>query len=531
MSKSFPRHTPFLIFFIAAFSHTAMVSGQASDARSAAVHAAQEGNRGKAAIIADSLSNSEERHAAYREIAAAFQSKTDGNPVSSAAGGGTQADFGPLINLITTTIRPDTWDANGGPGAVVPFPAGVAIDARGMLNRLETVDKRPSVPTMLAPSQGGHQDSQLRKVSLPRLERVVFRCILAGEPIPEIAWKLAGLQRVTHILVDEEHQDLILAGPYNEADPALRLDDLLVLFESTSRGSGKLGCSIEPRQENLVRTQAFLQRTSNSAAASSRTSDWHHKLRETLGRQEITIEGVPNTSRVARVLVAADYHMKLIGMGIEPGGQNVPSYLELFAEANRTGAASLDLLRWWFTLDYEKLEASPDRGTYRLYGNGVQVQCESELLGDGGERVHTGRASLENRQFARGFTDNYMSLCEQYAVYRQFTAVCDLSLACALIQSEKLVDRCKWTPAWWHSPVLEAIVPREAAPREVDSVVNRCRVNRRQTVTGVSGGVSLDPHYEIRSKWQPMEAAAAERLQTSLRSQTSYQTNPRWYWD
>src|ERR1700690_3748320 len=44
--------------------------------------------------------------------------------------GGSEADFDPLINLITSTIAPSTWSEMGGPGSVAPFPAGVYIDGQ-----------------------------------------------------------------------------------------------------------------------------------------------------------------------------------------------------------------------------------------------------------------------------------------------------------------------------------------------------------------------------------------------------------------
>lgn len=42
-------------------------------------------------------------------------------------GGGVMADFEPLIELIQTTIAPDTWDAVGGPGAVSEFQNNLSL--------------------------------------------------------------------------------------------------------------------------------------------------------------------------------------------------------------------------------------------------------------------------------------------------------------------------------------------------------------------------------------------------------------------
>jgi general secretion pathway protein D len=44
-----------------------------------------------------------------------------------AAGGAAMADFDTLIELITSTIAPDSWDAVGGPGAIESFPTNLSL--------------------------------------------------------------------------------------------------------------------------------------------------------------------------------------------------------------------------------------------------------------------------------------------------------------------------------------------------------------------------------------------------------------------
>jgi hypothetical protein len=57
-------------------------------------------------------------------------------PAAVVGGGGTQADFDALIELITSTIEPDTWTDVGGPGAIDEFSGGVFVDASGLLRRV-----------------------------------------------------------------------------------------------------------------------------------------------------------------------------------------------------------------------------------------------------------------------------------------------------------------------------------------------------------------------------------------------------------
>ena len=51
-------------------------------------------------------------------------------------GGGSQPDFDSLIDLITSTIRPTSWEDVGGPGSIKPFPTGVIVNPQGVLRPL-----------------------------------------------------------------------------------------------------------------------------------------------------------------------------------------------------------------------------------------------------------------------------------------------------------------------------------------------------------------------------------------------------------
>ena len=48
-------------------------------------------------------------------------------PGPGGLGGGPQADFDSLIELITTTIEPDTWDEVGGEGSIAPFETNLSL--------------------------------------------------------------------------------------------------------------------------------------------------------------------------------------------------------------------------------------------------------------------------------------------------------------------------------------------------------------------------------------------------------------------
>ena len=49
------------------------------------------------------------------------------SPMGGAGGGGSFADFQSLIDLIQTTVVPDTWEALGGPSTMAPYPQNLSL--------------------------------------------------------------------------------------------------------------------------------------------------------------------------------------------------------------------------------------------------------------------------------------------------------------------------------------------------------------------------------------------------------------------
>jgi hypothetical protein len=438
---------------------------------------------------------------------------------ASSPGGAANADFDSLIDLIVSTVASETWAENGGGEAEIrPFPTGVWVDAAGTLQLAKTAIQSPELTTRRgtaprAESLAGanpRRRSKLRFISLPRLEREIVRRQEAHQPLDPALLTLAGLQRVRYVFVYPESGDLVLAGPAGDwrvhpqghivsadtGQPVVRLDDLLTLLRRARPSPDSFfGCAINPRQAALAATQEYLDRTSARPLEPRRRNDWLETIRSTLGRQDVEIFGIDPTSRTARVLVQADVHMKLIGMGLESGVDGVESYLDSIKSASRRAGASpppaMSVLRWWFALHYAAIHTSPAGDAYELVGQGVRVLSENELLAAKGQRVHTGQSDPLNLQFAHNFTAHFAALADKYPIYGELRNIFDLSLAVALIQADKLADRVGWKPdRLVDSEKLR--LPAWPAPREVDTVANLVEVNRRQIVAGVSGGVMVD---------------------------------------
>jgi hypothetical protein len=491
---------------------------------------------------------------------ALFNANAPNGTTTGRQGAGANADFESLMDLIQSTVATATWAENGGGEAEMrPFPTGVLVDAAGTL-RLRTKDspasllaaKRGAVPRESEIAAGDaakaatavRGESALRFVSLPRLEREIARRQEAREPLESAMLTLAGLQRAQYIFVYPESGDLVLAGPAGDwrvddgrivstrtQQPVVRLDDLLVLLRrGDDAATSHFGCSINPRQEALAKTQAFLASSSQKPLEPGRRKKWLGELRDTVGKQDIEIFGIDPTSRVAGVLVEADYHMKLIGMGLADGVDGVDSYLDSVASlGKRAGASSppMSVLRWWFALHYQSIESSPDDDAFELVGQGVRVLCENELLAAHGQRVHTGQSDPLNRQFAESFTSHFAELSEKYPVYGELRNIFDLAMAVALIHDEDLADRVKWTPTLF-AKADELPLPKSAAPKLIETVINHRIVNRTQIVAGVSGGVMIAPEDVLHES----RASSDSRLDEKRgMSRPNASEAVAWWWD
>jgi hypothetical protein len=478
------------------------------------------------------------------------------------SGGAASADFDSLIDLIVSTVANETWAENGGGEAEIrPFPTGVMIDAAGTLQLLKSTAPAPELaarrgaapPIAAAKSGDARRTSQLRFVSLPRLEREIIRRQDAHEKFDPALLTLAGLQRVEYIFVypgednsksgDAMPGDLVLAGPAGDwrvdpfgrivsaesGEPIVRLDDFLTLFRRAQQSKSTFfGCAINPRQAALAATQAYLDKTAARPIEPSRRKAWLKQLRETLGRQDVEIFGIDPTSRVARVLVEADVHMKLIGMGLEDGVPGVESYLAS-VKASGQPPAAMSVLRWWFALRYAAIRTSPAGDAYELVGDGACVLSENEALAAQGQRVHTGQSDPLNQQFADSFTAHFAALADKYPIYGELRTIFDLSLAVALIDADKLAERAHWKP----TRLLDnekLRLPRGPAPREVDTVANCVVVNRRQIIAGVSGGVMVDAEKTLANRTAETSTTLST-VRGAAPAAIAADDSIRWWWD
>ncbi len=430
-------------------------------------------------------------------------------------GAAANADFDSLIDLIVSTVEHDSWMENGtGEGEIQPFPNGVWADAVAAATVAATA--AAAAPEYRGPEASAApadpaRPSPRRFVSLPRLEAELIRRQAAGEPLDEAMLALAGLERIDYVLVDEASRDLVLVGPAGawEANeeaqmvsaqtgrPIVRLDDLLAMWRHGATDPKPFGCSINPRQAGLQRVQEYVAASSAEPLEPGERPRWVAGLRDSLGKQDTEFFGVDADSRVARVLLAADYHMKLIGMGLVDGVEGVESYLDSVEVDADGNVPPMTVLRWWFAMQPAAIASDAARTAFTMPHGVVSVLSENELLAARGQRVHTGKSEELNRRFAASFTQSFEQIAEKYPLYRELEQLFELSLAVELIRREGLAERAGWLPTVFSTEALLRL-PKAHVPSELESVINHRVVRRRHIVAGVSGGVWVDAVKSLR---------------------------------
>ena len=458
-------------------------------------------------------------------------------------GGGSGADFTALIELVQKETAGPWDDEEPGTGTISEFEAGVRVDPKGVLYRLTKEEQTGRLAALGVQARTAtlnedmSRQSEMRMVSLTRLEAEVSRRVDSGEPVVESMRKLAGLSQIKYVFVYPESNEIVIAGPAegwkydangvavgtNSGKPALQLDDLVTVLRTFSPGARQMfGCSIDPRPEGLKAVKQFVTDSQNAGPlAAGGAKNWATQIGDKLGRQDITIYGVPTNSNVARVILEADYKMKLIGIGKLEGGSNVPDYFELTQRHPEFATSNIEALRWWLSMKYEAVLHNSDRTSFEIAGSSVQCKSENEHLKDTGERVQSGKAEPINEMFAQNFTDNYNELAAKEPVFSDLKSVFDLALVAALIEREDLDGKTHWNRGAF--AVNGAYKSASFnVPKSVDTVVNHRVYKGKDIVVQVAGGVRAD--------------VAAIVSDESLQKESTSATKPalpegRWWWD
>lgn len=466
-----------------------------------------------------------------------------------ALSGGVQADFQSLIRLLQAETSGPWLDTDGEGGTITEYQNGVAVSPNGLLGSLKKEEHTGRLKALGVIARKADlnasvaQQSELRFVSLTQLEREASKRLTEGRPIVETMKNLAGITQLKYLVVDPKSRDVLIGGPseawkydsngnpvgVKSGRPTLQLDDLVTVLRTfADDGPQNFGCSFNPRQEGLKQLQAFVEQSNaRGPLDAGAVKGWVNQLQSKLGPQDIELWGVPRDSRVARVVIEADYRLKMIGIGKLEGGPHVPSIFELMTVEEQK-SSKLDALRWWLTMKYDSILHSPDHTVFEIQGPSVQCLSEDQYLTEKGERVGTGQASATNRAFAANFTKHYAELAQRDIAFADLQNVFDLALVAALLKNEGVANRIGWDSGSFapHAMYQPAVY---AAPREVESVANHHVYRGKDIVVQVAGGVRGDLMSVVRDR-QVMKSSEPLKDLTSRAPATDLPPG-RWWWD
>jgi hypothetical protein len=407
------------------------------------------------------------------------------------------------VVLLATTAAPAI--AQMGMGFGGQAVGGISVDAHGIVRTLDPEASQALAARrreLLAQGAGvAGKPAALRKVSLARLCKAVDEFTSSGKPLSADVIFLGGLERITHVFVDPDGHDVILAGPADAAviDPAgnvvsaasgrplLQLEDLITALRAIDAArAGGIRCSIDPSPEGVTKLQRYLGSLSTIGANPEATL---RTMENVLGPQKVSVGGVPAESRMAQVLVAADYRMKRIGMGLEPSGvAALPSYLSMVPAGGTSGAT---LPRFWLEADYDPIIRDPDELAWQLSGRRMKCLTESDIFAAGGPARGKAPADKVAQAWCSAMTEHYDDLARRQPVFAELTNCVDLCVVAALIHGRQLDKRAGLDLA----PLVDATrlrLPAYEAPATLSTVATGFKKGSRWIVSA-SGGVQFQP--------------------------------------
>lgn len=432
--------------------------------------------------------------------------------------------------------------AGGGTTTFAQPIAGVDVDARGVL-KMKRFDRGLHRQRMAAAKQNAGGDlmkpSKLRKVSLNRLEAELSRRLEAGESIQDDVKGLAGLTSVQYVFYYPESRDVVIAGPaegfYTDASdrltgvetgkPIVLLEDLIVAMRAYAPHSPPtdvISVSIDPTAEGLERLQRFMAQAGRNVQR-PQTRWLAENLRNNLGLQTVSIRGIPSETHFARVLVEADYRMKLIGIGLEQLPVPVKSYV---ARANPVAASRNALQRWYFQPNYDGVSVSQDGLAMNIGNRAVELVGANERVAAGGERVATKGGNRASQAFCKDFTEKYSLIASKVRIYAEMQQLIDLAIAAAYIQEQDFYGQAQWDmPVFGNESAYQ--VNTWTAPEQVETAVNAIWKGNT-LMTPLGGGVNVQPRLALSGDRVTLVSKNADAQKAAGPTNLN---SGQWWWD
>lgn len=415
---------------------------------------------------------------------------------------------------------------------------GISVDADGAVRNVSLQERDGYLQSLRnvvrEPGRELEQPIQLRMVSLSKLQREIERAMAADEPLSDAVLYLAGLQRVEYVFVYPESNDIVLAGPAEgwtvrqdatvvgkkSGRPVLQLEDLLTALRTVEAARQQaISVSIDPTPEGEQRLNQLLSQVRTGGNFNPAVLE--SAMRKAFGPQMVKLSTVPQDSRMAQTLVAADYRMKRLAMNLDESPvAGLPSYMEMIRHGGTSAGAQP---RWWIACDYDALLHSEDKLAWRLTGLGVKALTEDEYVDPSGTRSGTGRANQLAQRWADSFTEKFDELCVHNAAFGDLRNCMDLNIVATLISAHDLekVAGCDFGLLRGQDGKLE--LPAWSTPQTIDPECSFIRGRSGWTVSA-SGGVEINPWKVVSQDSRPAPELSGVRS-------SALQNGDNWWWN
>lgn len=339
-----------------------------------------------------------------------------------------------------------------GAAAFLPFlPRGVGAQEGGGLDECKvaapTLEPRPQVAVSLRALS-----RQLEQCQGGDGEGVRFfrsRCARYGN--------FLGMTRLDGVVVDRANRDIILWGLREERAPRLSFDDFVIALRAAS------GKYVETRNGQRYRVSPGI-----SLDADGKTFDALDALdvREPGGRARyvqicgspmvVRVDGMPRHTRLAKLLVDADFRMKLVGFSevVLPirdpflGSSEMHARQDFFfKKAGRPSPVRFTALRMWFEPGAFSYEISTARDTVFLDRAQVVLRDRARATDAQGQLQDHGIDDPFARAFTCAWTMRMEEVYEAEPIWRDMHNIYRHFAIADIIVREGLFDLAGFDPA------------------------------------------------------------------------------------
>jgi len=374
---------------------------------------------------------------------------------------------------------------------------GIEVNAGGVLGEVTQqmqADVRQKVLESLASvSDDAKQSTGMRSISMKALEKALQDAANGTSELTDEIRFMAGIQRIQYVIVQPENNDILIVGPgegwtvdqagnvvgETTGRPVIRFEDFIVALRTADAANRDYGItvSIDPTPEGQKRLNRLYRQGGFSP-------DMKQAVEEAMGPQNISLTGMPTDSRMAQILVAADYRMKRMAMGFQsapvPG---LPSLLEM---AQRKGKGFNQDPRFWLQCSYESIKRSSDGNVWQIDGPGAKALTETQAANGSKAKDHP-----LAKQWAENMTEHFAALADADPVFAELQNVMDMAVVAAILRKHDLLVTAGLSIPTVSGENDQVPLPKWSVPETVSSQCSFVKIKNSWMIT-VSGGVQVD---------------------------------------